>query len=48
MLLEYVNGGELFSYLRAAGRFDCNTAKIYAAEITSVFDYIHSLNIVYR
>jgi len=48
MLFEYVGGGELFTYLRNAGRFETNTAMFYAAEITLVFDYLHSLAIVYR
>lgn len=48
MVFEYVGGGELFSYLRNAGRFDPATAVFYAAEITLVFDYLHSLAVVYR
>jgi len=48
MLFEYVGGGELFSYLRNAGRFDAATATFYAAEIALVFDYLHSLAVVYR
>ena len=48
MLFEYVGGGELFTYLRNSGRFDTATATFYAAEITLVLDYLHSLAIVYR
>ena len=48
MLFEYVGGGELFSYLRNSGRFDVATATFYAAEITLVFEYLHSLAVVYR
>ena len=48
MLLEYVCGGELFSYLRNAVKFSNETANIYASEITSALDYLHTLNIVYR
>jgi len=48
MVFEYVGGGELFTYLRNAGRFDAATAIFYAAEITLVFDYLHSLAVVYR
>jgi len=48
MLFEYVGGGELFTYLRNAGRFDAATAIFYAAEIVLVFEYLHSLAIVYR
>ena len=48
MLLEYVCGGELFSYLRNAGRFNNATAHFYACEIVSALDYLHSKSIVYR
>jgi len=48
MVFEYVGGGELFSYLRNAGHFDTGTAMFYAAEITLIIDYLHSLAVVYR
>ncbi|KAK0098099.1 hypothetical protein PV326_011287 [Microctonus aethiopoides] len=48
MLLEFVAGGELFSYLRAAGRFSGPTSCFYAAEIVCALDYLHSMHIVYR
>lgn len=48
MLFEYVCGGELFSYLRNAGRFSASTANFYAAEIVTALDYLHIRNIVYR
>lgn len=41
MLLDYVPGGELFSYLRKFRRFDEATAKFYAAEIVLVLEYLH-------
>ncbi|KAG0719728.1 Protein kinase DC2 [Chionoecetes opilio] len=48
MLFEYVCGGELFAYLRNAGKFPLPAATFYAAEIVSALEYLHSLNIVYR
>uniref|UniRef100_T1JPD0 Protein kinase domain-containing protein n=1 Tax=Strigamia maritima TaxID=126957 RepID=T1JPD0_STRMM len=48
MLFEFATGGELFSYLRKAGRFEVNTSNFYAAEIVSVLEYIHQKAIVYR
>ncbi|XP_023330907.1 protein kinase DC2 [Eurytemora carolleeae] len=48
MLFPYVCGGELFSYLRSAGRFNSSTTFFYSAEIVSALDYLHSLSIVYR
>uniref|UniRef100_A0A7S4L655 cAMP-dependent protein kinase n=1 Tax=Paramoeba aestuarina TaxID=180227 RepID=A0A7S4L655_9EUKA len=48
MLLEYVQGGELFSHLRKAGRFSAGVTRFFAAEITLALDYLHSQEIVYR
>ncbi|XP_023248587.1 cAMP-dependent protein kinase catalytic subunit PRKX isoform X2 [Copidosoma floridanum] len=48
MLLEFVAGGELFSYLRAAGRFSSRTSCFYTAEIVCALEYLHSKHIVYR
>ena len=48
MLFPYVCGGELFSYLRSAGRFNNNATLFYASEIVSSLDYLHSQDIVYR
>ena len=48
MLFPYICGGELFSYLRSAGRFNSHTSMFYSSEIVSALDYLHSLSIVYR
>ncbi|KAI9587547.1 hypothetical protein GQX74_003393 [Glossina fuscipes] len=79
IIFEYVCGGELFTYLRNAGRFNTETCKqikqqkkknifkllllfapliemhlfiitaiFFAAEIVLAFEYLHSLQIVYR
>lgn len=41
MLLDYVPGGELFSYLRKLRRFDERVARFYGAEIVLVLEYLH-------
>lgn len=41
MLLDYCPGGEVFSYLRKAKRFDENTARFYAAEIVLILEFLH-------
>lgn len=48
MLLDYVPGGELFSYLRNRGRFSNNTGLFYSAEIVCAIEYLHAREIVYR
>ncbi|XP_030369066.1 cAMP-dependent protein kinase catalytic subunit 3 [Scaptodrosophila lebanonensis] len=48
MIFDYVCGGELFTYLRNAGKFTSQTSNFYAAEIVSALEYLHSLQIVYR
>jgi serine/threonine protein kinase len=46
--MEYVIGGELFSYLRAAHKFPDHVARFYASEIVVALEYLHSQGIVYR
>ncbi len=48
MVLEYVVGGEFFTHLRKAGRFDNNTAKFYASQIVMIFEYLHNQDFIYR
>eukprot|EP01013_Petalomonas_cantuscygni_P007014 TRINITY_DN184_c0_g1_i1.p1 TRINITY_DN184_c0_g1~~TRINITY_DN184_c0_g1_i1.p1 ORF type:complete len:342 (-),score=73.22 TRINITY_DN184_c0_g1_i1:834-1859(-) len=48
MVLDYIPGGELFSHLRKALKFPSDVSKFYAAEIVLAFEYLHSLDIVYR
>ncbi|KAF1987918.1 protein kinase A [Aulographum hederae CBS 113979] len=48
MVMDFVEGGELFSLLRKSQRFPNPVAKFYAAEVTLALDYLHSFNIIYR
>ncbi|KAM7197714.1 camp-dependent protein kinase type 2 [Rhypophila sp. PSN 637] len=48
MVMDFVEGGELFSLLRKSGRFPNPVAKFYAAEVTLALEYLHSHDIIYR
>merc|ERR1719262_695964 len=48
MLMEFVNGGELFNLIRRKKRLGNDTGKFYAAEIILAFGHLHSMDIVYR
>jgi len=48
MVMDYIEGGELFSLLRKSQRFPNPVAKFYAAEVTLAVEYLHAHNIIYR
>ncbi|KAL2368184.1 AGC/PKA protein kinase [Blastomyces gilchristii SLH14081] len=48
MVMDFVEGGELFSLLRKSQRFPNPVAKFYAAEVTLALEYLHDHHIVYR
>jgi len=48
MLMEFVIGGELFSALQKYNKFPAAIARFYASEVVLAFEYLHTLQIVYR
>ncbi|CAF0790697.1 unnamed protein product [Didymodactylos carnosus] len=46
--LEYAPGGEMFTHLRAVGRYTEDMTKFYASQITLAFEYLHHLGVLYR
>ncbi|PPJ56725.1 hypothetical protein CBER1_08665 [Cercospora berteroae] len=48
MVMDFIEGGELFSLLRKSQRFPNPVAKFYAAEVTLALEYLHSMDIIYR
>jgi protein kinase A len=48
LFLEFVSGGELFTYLRTMMRFELHQARFYAAQVVLMFEYLHSKDIIYR
>jgi len=47
-LMEYIAGGELFTYLRTEGKLTPDHGMFYSAQVALMFEYCHSLNIIYR
>lgn len=48
MVMDYIEGGELFSLLRKSKRFPSPVAKFYSAEVVLALEYLHFHNIIYR
>ncbi|OIT37553.1 PREDICTED: probable serine/threonine protein kinase IRE [Nicotiana attenuata] len=48
LVMEYLNGGDLFSLLRNLGCLEEDMARIYIAELVLALEYLHSLNIIHR
>ena len=48
LILDYVNGGDMFGHLQLVKRFNVDQVRLYAAELVLAFEHLHTLNIVYR
>lgn len=48
MVLDFMEGGELFTWLREKKRFSEYQSRLYAAEITLALGHLHNHNIIYR
>jgi serine/threonine protein kinase len=48
MVMDYVNGGELYYHLQKTGTFPMEQARHYVAQVVLVLEYLHSRNVVYR
>ncbi|XP_077232845.1 putative serine/threonine protein kinase IREH1 isoform X3 [Tasmannia lanceolata] len=48
LVMEYLNGGDLYSLLRNLGCLDEDVARIYIAEVVLALEYLHSLGVVHR
>ena len=48
LVMDFINGGELFYHVQKEGRFSEQRAKFYAAEIACALGYLHSQKIIYR
>ncbi|KAK4429170.1 putative serine/threonine protein kinase IRE4 [Sesamum alatum] len=48
LVMEYLNGGDLFSLLKKIGCLEEAVARTYIAELVLALEYLHSLGIVHR
>lgn len=48
LIMDFINGGELFYHLSQAGQFTEERAKFYTAEIILALQYLHKAGVVYR
>ncbi|XP_078418143.1 ribosomal protein S6 kinase alpha-5 isoform X3 [Cetorhinus maximus] len=48
LILDYVNGGELFTHLSQRERFTEHAVRIYSGEIVLALEHLHKLGIIYR
>lgn len=46
--MEFIAGGELFTYLRKVGKFSSSQSAFYAGNVALMFEYLHSQNVIYR
>ena len=46
--MDYIAGGELFTYLRTEGKLEPDHAMMYSAQVALMLEYLHAKNIIYR
>ena len=49
LIMDYLEGGDIFEYLKKSNKFNQKVAKFYAIEVILALEYLHdNLHIVYR
>lgn len=48
LLMPFIKGGELFSYLKKSTRFPESQVRFYVAQVLLAFEYLHTIEVVYR
>ena len=48
LIIDLLNGGEMFTYLRSEKKFKEDRVRVYAAELVEALAYLHSNGVIYR
>lgn len=48
LVMDFINGGELFTHMSTERRFSESRARFYASEIILALEYMHCMDIIYR
>jgi len=48
LVLDFINGGEIYFHLKRQGKFSESRVRLYAAEITAALVHLHNNGIIYR
>lgn len=48
LIVEYINGGDLFFHLKKKGNFGEKDVRFYGAQIILALMHLHSKNVIYR
>eukprot|EP00286_Rhodomonas_abbreviata_P026010 CAMPEP_0181291732 /NCGR_PEP_ID=MMETSP1101-20121128/2127_1 /TAXON_ID=46948 /ORGANISM="Rhodomonas abbreviata, Strain Caron Lab Isolate" /LENGTH=510 /DNA_ID=CAMNT_0023396149 /DNA_START=250 /DNA_END=1778 /DNA_ORIENTATION=+ len=48
LVMDFINGGELFTHIRRDRTFSEQRARFYAAQIILALEYLHEMDIIYR
>ena len=48
ILMEFVQGGELGTWIKMHNYFSSEETRFYAGQVVLMFEYLHSKNIIYR
>ena len=48
LMMEFINGGDMFSHIRRARRLPADRVKFYAAEILLAIEHMHLNGVIYR
>ena len=48
LMMDFVDGGELYKLIQSKQRLDLRLTKFYASQIVLCFEYLHSKHLIYR